>query len=182
MGTRFKLPDDFNPDFSKWYTVHERSFLISVEYMGDVEGKDRWHFAIHMGTNADTQIEAGIFTWDSSVRVLSDENVCNHLATFYGESEQVRTGKPLPDEDFEMDVIIAKCAAHMFMTMDPITEPVKGIPDYDIIESVIDETGWRVILFCDIAPSRLFEYRHMNDKKTVTVNTYIKAHSHHVEL
>lgn len=178
MGTRFVLPDDFNPDFSKWYTVNENSFLISVQNMGFVEGKDRWHFAIHMGTNADTQIEAGIFTWDPRVRKLGDENVTNHLATFYGESEQVRTGKPLPDDDLEMDQIIFKCASFMFREL--ITEP--GTPDYDVIEAVTDHTGWRVILHCELMPSRLFEFRHMNDSKTVAVSTYIKAHTFHEEL
>jgi hypothetical protein len=61
-----------------------------------------------------------------------------------------------------------------------ITEP--GTPDYDIIEAVTDHTGWRVILFCELMPSRLFEFRHMNDSKTVAVSTYIKAHTFHEEL
>lgn len=86
-----------------------------------------------------------------------------------------------------MDTIILKCANYMFGTL-IVTDAAlydmskPSVSDYDIFESVLDDEGWRVILHCELAPERMFDFKHRNDKNVTAVTTYVRAHSFVVEF
>jgi hypothetical protein len=87
-----ETPDNFVAEFSKDYDINGNRFTIEVAYQGlDNEigfiPKHVWIFRL---ISDGLVVTAGPFRWSISERDLSQENVANHLATFYGFGEFAR--------------------------------------------------------------------------------------------
>lgn len=137
---KFELPKDFTPDFEKDYAIAGNQFSIQVQAYGIVERRWSWVYSILVKGN---RIECGVFYWDPEKRNLTNENVCNHLASFWGHNEAVKEAQKLPESfKVRLDQVVEKCARFMFTYF--MTDP--GAFDYDILSTFMNQDGWTVIL------------------------------------
>ena len=90
-----KTPDDFVAEFSKDYEINGNSFTIELVYQGlnSEMGFQPQHVWIFRLVSDGLVLTAGPFRWNINERDLSNENVANHLATFYGYGDYVRLKK-----------------------------------------------------------------------------------------
>lgn len=177
----FQLPIDFNPTYRKDYTERNNGIHYEVWVQNKGLQKEKagqaphllWIFVVWAKGR---MVEAGPFRWDPSERELTDENVCNNVATFYGDSEQVRMGKPnrrLQPSGL-LDELVEKCRAYMFKTY---YEPSgTGIdPGYTIHTAVIDDGSWEIMLSMHTRPNMMYRFRSM-DLSKVEVSCHVKAY------
>jgi hypothetical protein len=145
--TDFEIPTEFTPDFEKDYEIGGNKLRVQVqnkglmerEIAGDTVVEPTWLFAIVVNGN---RIVVDLFHWSTNKRDLTNENVCNHLAAFWGSSNLVTDAQKMPaNPQAVLDEIVKKCAKFMF---EYFMEP-EGF-DYDILQAEISPYGWTVVL------------------------------------
>jgi hypothetical protein len=178
---KFVLPRDFSPHFQKEYTVRDVTFRIAVQRMDLTVEKSPsstqvllWHFAIYVN---DVMVEAGPFHWSTIERLLTDENVCNHLASFYKDSPQVQEGRPLgmpePEKTHDRNFIIRALAlvATLFYS-DNKADPTGDL----IVDSYINLGGMNSVMITNKYNSSMqYEIAHDSIQKKTTVTSYVEV-------
>lgn len=164
----YTLPDDFNPEYTKDFEVLGNYFKILLQSKGLVENPGNapvleWIFAI---TVEETVVVSGPFHWDPSARKLNNENVANHLATFFGESEQVVTANK---QRSQLSKIVQLCAGYATRELVPMRAEV----EYNVVHEKAEGDSWRIILETGAMPNRLFEFAgdKWSTRVKVTVHT-----------
>lgn len=164
---------DFGVPFEKDYEVSGAQFTIRVLYMGVDTLGPVWLFQLIVKGN---QIEGGPYH-PGQDRELTDENVANHLASFWGHTQMVQDAWQLAgSSEWELDQIVEMCAAFMFRYY-----TMEGVPfDYDILAKRMDEESWTVALLPNVrnASSTKDPYEHMilfykhKDRANIQISTY----------
>lgn len=90
-----ETPGDFVAEFTKDYEINGNRFTIEISYQGlDRQmGFTPKHVWIFRMVSDGLVLTAGPFRWSISERDLSNENVANHLATYYGYGDFVSLKK-----------------------------------------------------------------------------------------
>lgn len=164
----YTLPEDFKPEYNKDFEVKENRFEVRLQNKGLVTKQNgapvlEWIFVI---TVDGKPVEAGEFHWDPSERKLTDENVANHLATFYGESDQVvKANKDIS----QLSKLVMLCAGYATRELVPIREEV----EYNVVLEKIEGDSWRIILETGAMRNRMFEFQgdKWSTRVKVTVHT-----------
>jgi len=129
---------NYGQPFEKDYEMHGAKFTVRVLNVGYDNIGPVWLFALLVKGNT---IEGGPYH-PRVERELTDENVANHLASFWGNTQMVQDAQKMdPDPEWELNGIVEKCAKKMFeyfMSEEPF--------DYDIIAKHLDKHGWDVVL------------------------------------
>lgn len=181
---KYILPSDFTPDYKKAYENGDHPFAVWVEYKGLVTPKNcapvhQWIYTIVVEL---VVVEAGVFYWDPSDRILSIEEVANNLATFYEESEQVKTGKPYYENDeTALTNLIEKCRAHMFKEFYP--DSVREIiQDFDIHIAVMNQNNWEIMLSMAVRPNMMYQFESSKiDTNKIKISSWVRSHVHSVD-
>lgn len=173
----FELPANFAPDFEKDYKIDGSQFTILVQAYGIIERRWTWIYAIDVKGHL---IETGLFYWDPAKRELTNENVCNHLATFWGQNARVKEAQSFePTFKYQLTGIVEKCAVWMhayFYTED------REHTDYDIVNMFMNEEAWVVILRPNYLANRLVEFYKPADAENVEVHSYIEDNELSIKL
>lgn len=173
----FELPANFAPDFHKDYKIHGNRFTIYVQTYGIIERRWTWAFGIDVKGNL---VESGLFYWDPAKRDLTNENVCNHLATFWGPSAKIKEAQKLePTFEYQLIELTEKCAEWMhayFYTED------REHTDYDIVNKFMDNEGWVILLRPNYLANRLVEFYKPADAENVEVHSYIEDNELSIKL
>jgi hypothetical protein len=175
MGAqKFEFPADFNPQFQKDYTLSGGKFTIQVQERGiipkEIAGDHAvffWAFVILVNGN---RVLDGPYYWSTEKRRLTLENVSNHLASYWGNSKQIEDAQGLAENNEEaLNVLVFKCAEwmHMYFKQDD------AFRDFEIVSKFMDENGWEIYLSPNYLPGRILRFTIADDKKYVTVNSYI---------
>lgn len=179
---KFVLPADFKPDLVKEYDgfkVAVQNMDITIEQSVTPVPTLLWHFAIYVG---DVIVDAGPFHWDPAKRALTDENVCNHLASFYRDSRQVKEGRPLPEPEFVVSTerrddhhaFLAKATA-MVWSLFYESEGLYQLEDL-AIDSYTDLGGMKCALISNKHnPSIVYEVEYNSLEQKTTVTHYVEV-------
>jgi len=167
---------DFGVPFEKDYEVSGAQFTIRVLKMGVDTLGPVWLFQLIVKGN---QIEGGPYH-PGYERELTDENVANHLASFWGHTQMVQDAWQLAgSSEWELDQIVEKCAQWMHTYL---MHEDREHTDYDIQLKAIGETGWCVILRPNYIPNRLLEFIKNTDSEEVEVHSYIEDNELSIRL
>lgn len=159
---------DFGEPYEKDYEVGGAQFTVRVLNMGKNDIGPTWLFMILVKGH---QIEGGPYN-PRFDRELTDENVANQLASFWGHTKIVQDAQDLlGTPEWELDAIIDKCAAWMHGYF--IAENFDHT-DYDIISKFICEDDWVVVLRPNYMPNRLVEFHKEVDNDYVEIHSYIE--------
>jgi hypothetical protein len=180
MSDELELGENWTPTFEKEYAIHGNRFRVQVENIGIINiGKGAtlprhaWFYAIVVN---DTRIVQATFYWDPSNRKLTDENVANQLASYWGTSEKMKERQILWEVPNDLDKIVLKCADFMFRYYN-----IEGTPfDYDILRKAMDDESWTVALMPNVGnasgPKDPYErmilfYKH-KDNEMIQISTF----------
>lgn len=160
-------------DYEKDYEISGASFTVMVERAKHLDRftTEHWRYAILVKGNV---IESSVYSWDwqKQGRRLTNENVANHLASYWGHSEIVKEAQELEGSlEYQLDRIVEKCAAWMhgyFIAED------RENTDYDIINQFMDEGEWVVVLRPNYMPNRLMEFYKTPEMDSVEIHSYIE--------
>ena len=137
--------------FEKEYEYDGSKFSVHVRYMGYIhtgrlaQQKHTWVYAILVNGRF---FEQGIYS-DLQGRVPANEDVCDVIASFWGDSTQIKEAQNLEGSRYyELDQIVQRCAKKMFEYFQEETF------DYDIISKYSDDYGWEVRLMPNLATAR----------------------------
>jgi hypothetical protein len=159
----FTLPDDFNPSFSKNYQMGNNSLEVRVQYRGIVEEDSapvhQWAYVVLVHG---LQINAGLFHWDPSERELKDENVANHLASFWGPSELVTQANQDVQNLYTPEMQAVALVNHLFYRSTDV--------DFEVIWFSKFGDAWRTLLAVE-TDGRYYEVLHSASGVT-TVDAY----------
>lgn len=92
------MPGNFAPGFQKEYNLHDYTYQVQIQNRGLADENPSivphlvWLFRVRVN---EIPVEEGVFRWDPSDRKLSDEEVADQVAAFYGHSEQVTNAAQL---------------------------------------------------------------------------------------
>lgn len=142
-------------EHEKEYEYAGNKFAVHVRYIGYqpsgrlAQEKHTWVYALMVNGRI---IEQGPW-YDLQGRNPSNEEVCDGVAAFWGDSDIVRESQFVEGSKvFELDMIVEKCAKKMFdyfMSEEPF--------DFDIIEKHIDKYGWEVALIPNFETMRGYQ-------------------------
>lgn len=171
---QFSFPfSDYGPVFQKDYDIRGAQFTIEVMNAGPSDLGATWLFRLLVKGNV---LEAGPYV-PKFDRELTDENVANHLAQFWGHTQMVQDAQEMAGTpEWELDRIVEKCAEFMFRYYTIEGESF----DYDILAKHIDEESWTVALLPNVknASSNTDPYERMilfykhNDNENIQISTY----------
>lgn len=159
---------NYGQPFEKDYEISGAKFTVRVLNVGAHDLGPRWLFSIVVKGHT---IEGGPYNPLAS-RDLTDENVANHLASFWGHSQLVLDAQEFSGTpEYELDLLQEKCAAWMHGYL--LSEESEHT-DYDIVaQSISDDGEWSVVLRPNYMPNRLVEF-YCEDGVNVTIHTYIE--------
>lgn len=180
-----QMPENFNPEYTKFYKMFDQEFTIQVQYRGiDLDDKTQktyhyWAFKLLVG---DELIVAGPFRHETEGRELTLEAVANNLASFYGyniegliersrEERRLQEALEVPD----IDELAQKCANYALMNLSDAFVLGLGLSDYDVMLKHQDENGWDIVLMLHCEPRRLYHFSKLRQGK-VSITTYARAH------
>lgn len=159
---------DYGQPFEKDYEVHESKFTIRVLRIGNDGLTPTWLFQLLVKGH---QIEGGPYHPHFD-RELTDENVANQLASFWGYTKMVQDAQKRQGTlDWELNQIVQKCADFMFGYF--IREEGEHA-DYDIISKFISDEEWTVVLRPNYSPNHLVEFYKKSDREHVQIHVYIE--------
>jgi len=162
--------------FEKDYEIHGAAFTIQVMNVGPTDLGPTWLFKLIVKGN---QIEGGPYH-PKFDRELTDENVANQLAQFWGHSKMVQDAQDLEGTpEYELDKTVEKCAEWMrkyFLAVE------KEHTDYDIVTKYRDDEIWVVVLRPNYIPNRLVEFYKEANKYHVEVHSYIEDNELSIKL
>lgn len=166
---KIELPfSDYGQPFEKEYTIHDATFTIRVLRVGNDGLGPTWLFQLLVKGH---QLEGGPYH-PKFERELTDENVANQLASFWGYSQMVQEAQKLQGTlDWELNQIVEKCADFMFGYF--IRDEGEHT-DYDIISKFISEEEWTVVLRPNYMPNRLMEFYKKADREHIQIHSYIE--------
>lgn len=174
--SKFELPDDFMVEFRKSYELDGNKFVVEVEYKGMTgaapsHGMCTWFFAILVNGN---RVVTGPFQWDPSDRTLNNENVCNHLASFWGYNSVIKDAQTVPYKPpAELHPIVQQCVELMFK--DPMF--TDGHTDYDIVSHHVGKKDWSVIITPNHEPERMYMFNSMGPERYVSMWVYLRSYA-----
>jgi hypothetical protein len=172
----FKLPDNFAPDFEKDYAIAGNRFTVQVKAYGILERRWTWVYRISVKGN---QIEVGVFYWDPKNRDLTNENVCNHLASYWGHNEKIKAAQKLePSDEVKMEELIFKCAEWMHKHFRQSEE----FQDFEVIQRFMDGNGWEITLSPNYIHGRILEFSQKTGDDFIQINSYIEANALRVKF
>lgn len=168
--------------FDKHYEVSGNHFDVHVQYQGfqpaghQAVPRHTWLFALSVNG---TVVEQGPY-YNYHDRELTDENVANHIASFWGTSNKIAEAQELGLDlnEATLDELVFKCADWMhtyFMQTDEFR-------DFDVISKYADEDGWEIYLSPNYAPDRIVRFIVADNKKYVTVNCYVRDRELSIKL
>jgi hypothetical protein len=139
--------------FEKHYEVSGNEFDVHVQYQGFLPcghngaPKHTWLFVLSVKNHI---VEQGPY-YNNHDRELTDENVANHIASFWGTSKKIADAQELGEDENQaaLDAVVQRCAEAMFryyMQDEPF--------DYDIISKHMDEYGWEVMLMPNVLTAK----------------------------
>lgn len=174
--SKFVLPDDFTVEFRKSYEFEGNKFDVEVEYKGIIAHAPSaamctWFFAITVNGN---RVVTGPFQWDPSDRTLSNENACNHLASFWGYNDVIKNAQYVPYRPpSQLHPFTRHCVELMFK--DPMF--TEGHTDYDIVAQHFGPNGWSVIIIPNHEPERMYMFNSMNPERYVSMWVYLRSYT-----
>lgn len=179
----YQLPADFVPAFIKSYTMSGSKFEIHLQPKGlqphEIDGKSEllWLFAVMVNGHL---VTSGPFHWDPAGKALTDENVANRLASFWGPSDDVKKAQTLaPLPEHKLEELLEKCRAFMFEYF----MRVEGF-DYDILRAWTDGDNWTIVFLpnAEGLEDRMIMFNKEKDEPKVQVSTFIEERSFHTVL
>lgn len=174
--------DLFQPGFSKDYEVHGNRFTVEVQYLGFLhrsfsKQQHTWMFRISVNGHS---VVTGPFHngWD---RELTDENVANNLATFWGTSEAVKQAQNFPGTvEYQLDSLVQACAnwMHKFYLRD------QGHTDFDIVAKHLatDNGEWTIILRPNYIKNRILEFYRPDQNSKIEIHSYVEDNELSIEF
>jgi hypothetical protein len=155
--------------WTKHYEVGTNKFSVHVQYQGFLpsgqldQWKHTWMYVLMVGNIV---VYQGPW-YDLQGKDPGNEEVCDAVASSFGDSEQVTNAQMWP---VQLDLVVEKCAAFMHGYF--IAEDQENT-DYDIISQHMEIEGeWNVVLRPNYLPNRLMEFHHEADAGDVTVYSY----------
>jgi len=146
MTDIFDFMADFDPDFSKSYDIKGNKFDVQIQEAGNTYDHpssflpvQKWLFAIVVNGH---RVEGGPFHVDNRIHGLTNENVANRIASFWGESDVVKKAQGLPPK-FDLDKIMWKCAEY---TKKYIELEEDELFEFDCLQKDLQDGDWFIII------------------------------------
>jgi hypothetical protein len=176
MNHKFILPEDFRPNFQKSYANGDHPFDVWIQHknLAVIEGGERevWLFAIVVNG---VIVQAGPYYSHEPSNEVTNESIANRLATFFGDSESVKTGKPYYETDPLLDELIEKSRAYMFKTF-WMPDGKNGEHDYDIHVAVLGNDGdFTIIMSMAVRPNMMYEFSRGKNVDAIQVSVWSKG-------
>ena len=166
MQIQFPM-SDFGQVYAKEYEIHGAKFTVEVLNVGPNDLGPTWLFRLLVKGNV---IEGGPHTPQAD-HTLTDENVANRLASFWGHSQIVQDAQNLAGTDeYELEQLAFKCAdwMHEYFMQDD------SFRDFEIISTYMDENGWDIYLSPNYLPDRIVRFTIADDKKMAKIACYTR--------
>lgn len=173
---QFDFPfSDYGQVFEKDYEINGANFTIQVLNVGPTDLGPTWLFKLLVKGR---QIEGGPYH-PKFERELSDENVANQLASFWGHTKMVQDAQEFEGTpEYEMHELAKKCAEFMHGYL----MRFEGHTDYDIVAMFKSDEDWTVVLRPNYIPNRLFEFYKKTNMEEVEVHSYIEDNELSIKL
>lgn len=160
--------------FEKHYETSGNEFDVHVQYQGFIPSghqgvqKHTWLFVLSVKNRI---VEQGPY-YNNHDRELTDENVANHIASFWGTSKKIEEAQDLGEDENQaaLDAVVEKCAAYMHGYF--LSETHEHT-DYDIVNQYMDDSEWVVVLRPNYMANRLMEF-YCESGTDVIVHSYIE--------
>jgi len=166
----FELPENFTPDFEKAFMIAGNRFSIQVQAYGVIDRRWTWIYSIVVKGHS---VSPGLFYWSvNNDKELTNENVANRLASFWGHSEAVKDAQKLePTDDVKLGELIFQCADWMHEYFGQSTEEFR---DFEVVRRFMDDNEWEIILSPNYLHGRLVGFSKKNGDDNVKVVSYIE--------
>jgi hypothetical protein len=150
---RFNLPENWQPTFKKKYASEMGvEFEIWLSYEGQF-GDAKMHGWVGALVVEGIILDAGPFYWDPSDRPLTDENVANHLITWWRSADLAKMLENYKSEAFDFDPQMMAVALVNEMYY------AKVDVDFEIIHFAKVSASWKVLM-CTNLDENYYEVIH----------------------
>lgn len=166
-GQKYRLPPDWQPTYKQPYESEDKRFEIWLSYEGIQSLGSPMHLWITALVVRGIILDAGPFYWDPSDRELTNENVANHMITWWKDADFGAMLEAAAEEykKWGFDPKIRAVAL-----VDMMYYPAVDV-DFEIVWFTKIGDSWK-ILICNSVDDRYHEVIHDATKQTTQVVAY----------